>query len=445
MANPTSNFGWQMPTPTDLVTDLPADFEVFGQAVDSSLADLKGGTTGQVLSKNSNTDMDFIWVAQDDSNAIQNAIVDAKGDLIAASAADTPARLAVGANGETLVADSSATTGLRYSATPSASNPILNAACEIAQRGTTAVASTGATTQFMTDRWQVFRAVAGGTFSRQNTNDTTNLPNIRYCIRAARDSGNTATNSNFVYQNVETANTIPFAGKTVTISYYARAGANYSGTSNLLNVRLSTGTGTDQNYILGYTGSANPINTQVTLTTTWQRFTATATLGATVTEMAFVAFADPTGTAGAADFFEITGCQIDIGAVALPFRTNSGTIQGELAACQRYYYRQSCDASATQKLFGYGYATAASTGQAVVKSAVTMRTNPTSVDYTSLYLNDNLGSFNTMTTISMVAAGTGQDNFMINLSGGGGGLTTKAWYWITGISSTSFIGFSAEL
>lgn len=63
MANPTTNFGWVMPTSTDLVTDLPADFAVFGQAVDTSLADLKGGTTGQVLSKNSNTDMDFTWVA----------------------------------------------------------------------------------------------------------------------------------------------------------------------------------------------------------------------------------------------------------------------------------------------------------------------------------------------------------------------------------------------
>jgi hypothetical protein len=63
MANPTTNFGWQMPTNTDLVTDLPADFETFGQAVDTSLAELKGGTTGQVLSKASNTDMDFSWVA----------------------------------------------------------------------------------------------------------------------------------------------------------------------------------------------------------------------------------------------------------------------------------------------------------------------------------------------------------------------------------------------
>jgi len=60
MSNPTSNFGWQMPTATDLVTDLPADFEVFGQAVDTTLVDLKGGTTGQILAKNTNTDMDFV-------------------------------------------------------------------------------------------------------------------------------------------------------------------------------------------------------------------------------------------------------------------------------------------------------------------------------------------------------------------------------------------------
>ncbi len=65
MSNPTSNFLWQMPTAVDLVTDLPADFEVFGQAVDTSLADLKGGTAGQILAKNTNADMDFVWITND--------------------------------------------------------------------------------------------------------------------------------------------------------------------------------------------------------------------------------------------------------------------------------------------------------------------------------------------------------------------------------------------
>ncbi|CAB4191279.1 hypothetical protein UFOVP1224_19 [uncultured Caudovirales phage] len=61
MANPTTAFGWVMPTTTDLVTDLPADFAVFGQGVDTSMQYLLGGTTGQVLSKTSATNMAFTW------------------------------------------------------------------------------------------------------------------------------------------------------------------------------------------------------------------------------------------------------------------------------------------------------------------------------------------------------------------------------------------------
>jgi hypothetical protein len=67
--------------------------------------------------------MDFTWVDTDDTNAIQNAIVDAKGDLIAASAADTPARLAVGTNGQVLTADSTAATGLAWTTASVSSGP----------------------------------------------------------------------------------------------------------------------------------------------------------------------------------------------------------------------------------------------------------------------------------------------------------------------------------
>ena len=116
----TTNFGWETPDDTDLVKDGAAAMRTLGNSIDTSFVDLKGGTTGQVLSKASGTDLDFTWVAQDDSNAIQNAIVDAKGDLIAATAADTPARLAVGTNGQVLTADSTASTGIKW-ASPASS------------------------------------------------------------------------------------------------------------------------------------------------------------------------------------------------------------------------------------------------------------------------------------------------------------------------------------
>jgi hypothetical protein len=112
----TTNFGWTTPDDTSLVKDGAAAIRTLGQSIDTSMMDLEGGTTGQVLSKASNADMDFTWVTTDDANAIQNSIVDAKGDLIAATAADTPARLAVGTNGQVLTADSTAATGIKWAA-----------------------------------------------------------------------------------------------------------------------------------------------------------------------------------------------------------------------------------------------------------------------------------------------------------------------------------------
>jgi hypothetical protein len=76
---------------------LPADFEVFGQAVDTSLADLKGGTTGQVLKKNSNTDMDFVWGT--DTAGMTNPMT-TTGDTIYSSSGSTPARLGIGTTGQ---------------------------------------------------------------------------------------------------------------------------------------------------------------------------------------------------------------------------------------------------------------------------------------------------------------------------------------------------------
>ncbi len=146
MATVTPNFIWPVPTSTDLVKDGATAIEALGDSIDGSLVDLKGGTTGQVLSKNSNTDMDFVWVtdAAGDitgvtagtgisgggtsgtvtvTNSMATAI-DAKGDLIGGTGDDTFARLAVGTNGQVLTADSTTATGLKW-ATASGGGKIL--------------------------------------------------------------------------------------------------------------------------------------------------------------------------------------------------------------------------------------------------------------------------------------------------------------------------------
>ena len=300
-------YNWPEPDNTDLVKNGALAIRTLGNAIDT--------TMGTMVAK---------------------TIIDAKGDLIAGTAADTAQRLAAGNNGETLVADSAATTGLRYSATPSASNPVLNSAMQVWQRGTTfAISNTSA---YTADRWQGrVTAACTTSFSRQTTSDTTNLPNIQYATRVQRTSGQTALPYLILEQSFESVNSIPFAGKTVTLSFYARAGANFSAASSQLGIQLYSGTGTDQNISGTYTGLTAVVNQTPTLTTTWQRFSYSGSVASTATELAISMLYQTVGTAGAADYFEVTGFQIDIGSVALPFRTYAATIQGELDACMRYF------------------------------------------------------------------------------------------------------------
>jgi len=119
----TPNFNWATPDNTGLVKNGALDIRTLGNAIDASLVDLKGGTTGQVLAKATNTDMDFTWVT--DATGIPATIFDAKGDIIAATAADTVSRLPVGTDGQVLTADSTAATGIKW-ATASAgmTNPM---------------------------------------------------------------------------------------------------------------------------------------------------------------------------------------------------------------------------------------------------------------------------------------------------------------------------------
>jgi hypothetical protein len=310
-----------------------------------------------------------------------NSPLTAKGDLFTFSTGS--AKLAVGSNGDTLVADSAATTGLRWQAhTEAGKNFLINGGMDIWQRGTSAA---GGYPTYLADRWMNYRAVAGSTFSRQVTGDTTNLPSIQYCQRLQRNSGNTATNDVIISQSIESVNSIPLAGKTVIMSFYARKGADLSSASSVMFAGIYSGTGTDQNFIAGFTGVATVVAESKTLTTTWQRFSVSGTVAATATEIGVQLGFTPVGTASTNDYIEITGVQLELGSVPSNFSRAGGTIQGELAACERYFQivtGQMCAGSNTTTVYsGVNFRTQMRTGPTVALSAA-MTITDAAADFT---------------------------------------------------------------
>ena len=265
-------------------------------------------------------------------------------------------------------------------------NSVINGDMRIAQRGTSGALTSTPGSYPSVDRWVAYQ---GGSANGTASQIASGLTGFQYALKVGRNNAATTTGDIWIGQGFETGNSIPLQGQTVTFSFYAKAGTNFSGT--VLRAALVSGTGTGQSMALvpasGWTGFATPINTNAILTTTWQRFTYSGTIPSTATQLAVVFAYTPLGIAGVDDNVYITGVQLEQGSVASPFEIR--LYQSELALCQRYYYKISSSVSAYVNA-GSGIAYSTTNGQVFFTLPEPMRTLPTG-SYSAL---TNWNSFN---------------------------------------------------
>jgi hypothetical protein len=376
------------------------------------------------------------------ANVVNNTLADAKGDLITATADNTPARLAVGNNGDTLVADSSTSTGLRYTENYAAGkNKIINGAFDVWQRGTSITPATSTNGVYVADRfrWRYNGSGVTNTATQQIFTPGT-APVAGYesnfflrCATSVAGSGSTA---NYISQPIEDVRT--FAGQTLTVSFWAKVN---SGTQ-------SCSTNFIQNF--GSGGSSLVLGTAQTFTatTTWTRYTFTFSIasitGKTVgtSSLLELRINFPANTVMELDLW---GVQVEAGSVATAFQTATGTIQGELAACQRYYFRANYLKDATYPTYSTGWGTSTTATYQLTNLPVAMRTKPASIDYSSVArLQDGAGDY-AFTSLAIDSAATTATVGAFTTSGSSG-LTQSRFYWFRGNASTSsYIAFSAEL
>jgi hypothetical protein len=388
--------------------------------------------------------------------AIQPTIFDAKADILTATAADTPARLAVGANDTVLTADSTTATGLKWAAAASVpeslgftagKNKIINGNFEINQRGFTSNTTNGT---YNFDRW--YQQNSGGTTTITPQNFTAGSAPVagyegrQFCqVITASQSG--AGDYAQLTQAIEDVRTL--AGQTATISFWAKATSGTPKISVEVIQRFGSG-GSPSSDVQTYAG-------QATISTSWARYSITVavpslsgktvgtTLNTSSTTWSFwlsagTNFNARTGSLGVQNnTFQIWGVQVEAGSVATAFQTATGTLAGELAACQRYYFRTT--AGSNETIINCAFAGNTTTGQGQIQFPVPMRVAPTSLDSATVKFANYAGSSFNMTSVLYNQASTVAAQVYGTISGATAGHAGT----ILGQTTGSYIGLSAEL
>jgi hypothetical protein len=363
------------------------------------------------------------------SNATAEA---AKGDLRAGTGTNLSGILAVGNNGETLVADSSTSTGLRYQGSQAAArNLMINGGQDFWQRGTSiAVASNSAT--YTSDRFLGYCFGNTQTYSQSTTVPTTQF---QYSLRIG---GATSVTASQVRHRIEAANTLQIANATsATLSFWVYVSA--AGPANIyLNLDTPTSSVNDFSavtsrvYQANIGTAANNAWTKITYTFNPSSFTNITYGLQTVLDFA-------SALANASYYALFTGFQLELGSVATTFSRAGGTIQGETSACQRYYWRS--NGSTAYAVLGNGIGSTTTIAIINANFPTSMRTLPSSVDYSTLAVNDS----NAVYAVSNLTI-NGGNTTMACLTITTSGITAYRPYYLCNNNSTSaYLGFSAEL
>jgi hypothetical protein len=323
-------------------------------------------------------------------------------------------------------------------------NKIMNADFSVNQKNST---STTTSNTFLLDRWRTIYAGGTTTYSVETFTPGT-APVAGYegknYWRMVTTGQSAVTDSVRLQQNIESVRT--FAGQSTTISFWAKAA---SGTPQVAIFIVQAFGG-------GGSAGVDTLGGTVTLSTSWVRYTLNVavpsisgkTIGTDNSDNLSLRFFVSAGSSVNGNqsigvqnnTFDFWGVQWEAGSVATAFQTMTGTIQGELAACQRYYYRSS--GASIYAAHGTGSGETSTTSYIVVNNPVPLRTNPSSVDFSTLALYDQVN----VTAVTNVTIGNSNNRTTTVQATVASGLTVYRPYILLNNNNTAgYLGFSAEL
>jgi hypothetical protein len=323
-------------------------------------------------------------------------------------------------------------------------NKIINGDFGVWQRGTSLTQPSGVAFGYSgADRWIDARN-GGGTVTISQQTFTPGAAPVagyegKFFYRYNQSVAGSGQTYSVIAQRIEDVQTL--AGQTVTVSFWAKADASRS-----INLGMGQYFGT---------GGSSAVATTIgafNLTTSWTRYTATINLpsltGKTIGASSYLTLEMnlPVNTTFT---FDMWGVQVEAGSVATAFQTASGSLQGELALCQRYYYRNAFYGigNGTFILFGVGQAISITTSNIVINFPVTMRSEPQVVDFAGLAFTDYTNNIlPAVTSMSIYISRRSPNLCFLQVVASAASLTLSANYYLTGNGSgTSYVGLSAEL